>query len=118
MSSARSPARQRSQLCADPDVAKVPDTAIFTTPGGVDMTSNLLAPQPITQDNLNLVVEAGWIDEATLCDGVEAGSVAACPLITTTENCCRQVADCVPPVRSSDGGHVCSKVPLDERARR
>ncbi len=66
-------------LCADPDVANLPGTTIFTTPGGVDMISNLLAPQPITQDNLNLVVEAGWIDEATLCDGVEAGSVAACP---------------------------------------
>jgi D-xylose transport system substrate-binding protein len=37
-----------------------------------------LAPQPITQDNLNVVLDAGWIDEATLCQGVEAGSVAAC----------------------------------------
>ena len=43
------------------------------------MTSILLNPIPITQDNLNVVVEAGWIDEATLCDGVEAGSVTACP---------------------------------------
>ena len=67
------------QLCSDPDITKIPNTAIFTTPGGVDMTSNLLAPQPITQDNLNLVLEAGWIDEATLCAGVEAGSIAACP---------------------------------------
>jgi len=67
------------QLCSDPDIANIPNTAIFTTPGGVDMTSNLLVPQPITQDNLNLVLEAGWIDEATLCDGVEAGSIAACP---------------------------------------
>ena len=43
------------------------------------MTSILLAPIPITQDNLNVVLDAGWIDEATLCQNVEAGSVAGCP---------------------------------------
>ena len=31
---------------------------------------------PITQDNLDVVLDAGWIDQATLCQGVEAGSVA------------------------------------------
>jgi D-xylose transport system substrate-binding protein len=51
----------------------------FDSPGGNSMTSILLTPIAITQDNLNLVVEAGWIDEATLCQGVEAGSVDACP---------------------------------------
>jgi D-xylose transport system substrate-binding protein len=66
-------------LCADPDPASVPGTAPFTTPGGVEMSSILLEPIPITQENLNLVVEAGWIDEETLCAGVEAGSVDACP---------------------------------------
>ena len=34
------------------------------------MTSILLAPIPITQDNLNVVVDAGWIDTDTLCQGV------------------------------------------------
>jgi D-xylose transport system substrate-binding protein len=42
------------------------------------MSSILLEPIPITQDNLDIVLEAGWIDQATLCQGVEAGSVAAC----------------------------------------
>jgi D-xylose transport system substrate-binding protein len=65
-------------LCANPDPAAVPGTASFTTPGGVDVTSILLAPIPIMQDNLNVVLDAGWIDQATLCQGVEAGSVAAC----------------------------------------
>jgi D-xylose transport system substrate-binding protein len=65
-------------LCANPDPASVEGTAAFTTPGGVDVTSILLEPIPITQDNLNVVLDAGWIDEATLCQGVEAGSVAAC----------------------------------------
>ena len=66
-------------LCAEPDPASVDGTAPFTTPGGIDITSILLEPIPITQDNLDVVVDAGWIDEATLCEGVESGSVAACP---------------------------------------
>jgi D-xylose transport system substrate-binding protein len=66
------------QLCSNPDPAAVSGTAPFTTPGGIDITSILLEPIPITQDNLNVVLDAGWIDEATLCQGVEAGSVAAC----------------------------------------
>jgi D-xylose transport system substrate-binding protein len=65
-------------LCADPDVTKVAGTAPFTTPGGVELTSILLEPIPVSQDNLNVVVDAGWIDQATLCQGVEPGAVAAC----------------------------------------
>jgi D-xylose transport system substrate-binding protein len=66
------------QLCADGDPASVAGTAPFTTPGGIDMSSILLTPLAITQENLNLVLDAGWIDQETLCQGVEAGSVAAC----------------------------------------
>jgi D-xylose transport system substrate-binding protein len=65
-------------LCANGDPASVAGTAPFTTPGGVEVTSILLKPIPILQDNLNVVLDAGWIDEATLCQGVEAGAVAAC----------------------------------------
>jgi D-xylose transport system substrate-binding protein len=46
---------------------------------GTEMTSIFLAPQAITSDTLNLVLDAGWIDEATLCEGVASGSVAVCP---------------------------------------
>ena len=42
------------------------------------MTSILLTPIPITKDNLNVVLDAGWIDQATLCQGVTAGSVGGC----------------------------------------
>jgi D-xylose transport system substrate-binding protein len=66
-------------LCANPDPAAVAGTAPFSSPGGNEITSILLEPIPITQDNLNVVLDAGWIDEAALCQGVEAGSVAACP---------------------------------------
>ena len=65
-------------LCANPDAASVAGTAPFTTPGGVDVTSILLTPIAITQDNLNVVLDAGWIDKSALCEGVTSGSVDAC----------------------------------------
>ncbi|HSP27395.1 MAG TPA: substrate-binding domain-containing protein, partial [Ilumatobacteraceae bacterium] len=66
-------------LCANPDPAGVAGAGAFTTPGGNDVSAIFLEPIPITQDNLNLVVEAEWISEEDLCQGVEGGSVAACP---------------------------------------
>lgn len=45
---------------------------------GTSMTSIFLEPLPITQENLDLVVDAGWITVEVLCEGVAAGSVAAC----------------------------------------
>jgi D-xylose transport system substrate-binding protein len=50
----------------------------FDSPENNSMTSILLTPIAITQDNLDVVVDAGWIDVGTLCQGVEAGSVAVC----------------------------------------
>ena len=35
--------------------------APFTTPGGNSLSTILLTPQPITKDNLNVVLDAGWI---------------------------------------------------------
>jgi len=66
-------------LCANPDLTAVPGTQQFDSPGGNSMTSILLAPIPIGQDNLDVVLDAGWIDEATLCQGVDAGTVDGCP---------------------------------------
>jgi len=66
-------------LCANPDASAVAGASPFTTPGGNEISSIFLVPKPITQDNLNEVIDAGWTDQATLCQGVTAGSVAACP---------------------------------------
>ncbi len=66
------------QLCENPDITAVAGTAPFESPEGNELTSILLEPIPITQDNLDVVVDAGWIDQATLCQGVEAGTVAVC----------------------------------------
>jgi D-xylose transport system substrate-binding protein len=66
-------------LCGNADPSAVSGASSFTTPGGNDLSSIFLEPIPITQDNLDVVVDAGWISTDELCDGVEAGSVAACP---------------------------------------
>ncbi|MFM8625755.1 MAG: substrate-binding domain-containing protein [Actinomycetota bacterium] len=66
-------------LCGNADASAISGAAPFTTPGGNEISSIFLTPLPITQDNLNAVLDAGWTDSATLCQGVTAGSVAACP---------------------------------------
>jgi D-xylose transport system substrate-binding protein len=65
-------------LCANPDVTKIAGVAPFTSPGGNTLSTILLQPQAITKDNLNVVLDAGWIQKADLCKGVAAGAVAAC----------------------------------------
>lgn len=52
---------------------KIPNVQKFKTPGGNEMNAVLLAPVPITKDNLNVVVDAGWITKEALCQGVTAG---------------------------------------------
>lgn len=60
-------------------LADVTGAIQFTTPGGNVMSSILLAPIPITTDNLNIVLDAAWITVDALCQGVAAGTVAVCP---------------------------------------
>ncbi len=45
---------------------------------GVEMNAILLAPDPITKDNLSDVIDAGWISKDEVCAGVPAGSVSVC----------------------------------------
>ena len=62
--------------------------AAFTTPGPDgepdtgdenDITSFILKPQPITQENLDLIIDSGWLTQDELCEGVDAASApAAC----------------------------------------
>ncbi len=66
------------QLAQGTPLGSVTGVVTFDSPGGNAMTSILLAPIPITQDNLNIVLDAGWIDVATLCQGVASGSVSVC----------------------------------------
>lgn len=45
----------------------------WTSPGGTTMSAVFLAPVPITRDNLSVVVDAGWISQEALCQGVTGG---------------------------------------------
>jgi len=47
-------------------------------PQGIEMTSLFLKPIAITQDNLNEVVDAGWISKSKLCQGVKKGTASVC----------------------------------------
>lgn len=50
----------------------------WTSPSGVSIWSMFLAPVPVTEDNLDVVVDAGWISVEALCQGVPAGRVDVC----------------------------------------
>ncbi len=71
-------AQVAAQLCNGTKVDAVAGAAKFHTPGGNDINSILLTPAPITKDNLNVVLDAGWITKADLCKDVTAGSVKGC----------------------------------------
>jgi D-xylose transport system substrate-binding protein len=65
----------------DPTVA--PEAGLsaqdFTTPGNNTVNSFILQPTPITAENLNLVIDGGWITKEDLCKGVDAATApAAC----------------------------------------
>jgi D-xylose transport system substrate-binding protein len=42
------------------------------------MTALFLTPVPVTKDNLNVVIDAGWAPKAAICQGVTPGKVKAC----------------------------------------
>ena len=69
-------------LCNDKNIknakSSLAPTVQFKSPGGNDMTSIFLTPQPITKDNLSVVLDAGWITKDVLCKDVPAGSVKGC----------------------------------------
>ncbi len=61
------------------EVSSIKDVAKFSGgKNGVEMDSILLAPTPITKDNIDVAIDAGHITKEEACAGVKAGSVAAC----------------------------------------
>jgi D-xylose transport system substrate-binding protein len=66
------------QMCGGVTRDQVANVGMFHTPGGNDLSTILLTPQPINVSNLNIVLDAGWIAKDTLCQGVPAGTVAVC----------------------------------------
>ncbi len=52
-------------------------TAPFTTPGGTQLTSILLKSTPITQENLNIVLDTGQLTKDQICQDVDPASAPA-----------------------------------------
>ena len=44
----------------------------------IPMNALLLMPVPITKDNLDIVIDAGWIKKDEVCQGVRPGTVKVC----------------------------------------
>jgi D-xylose transport system substrate-binding protein len=66
-------------LAAGKKLSDIPGSTTFSDgPKKQKMTSVLLKPIAITKDNLSVVIKAGWISKDAVCQGVKAGSVAAC----------------------------------------
>ncbi len=67
------------QLAKGTALDKVSGSTIFSDgPKKVDMHSVLLAPVPITRDNLDVVIDAGWVKKDVVCQGVTSNAPAAC----------------------------------------
>jgi len=66
------------QLCNGTTIDKIAGAKPFTSPGNNTLSSILLTPIPITKDNLGVVLDAGWITKANLCQGVPASKVPGC----------------------------------------
>lgn len=45
---------------------------------GIELNSVFLKPVAITKDNLNVIIDAGWVKKDVVCQGVAAGTVDAC----------------------------------------
>ncbi|MGL3606384.1 D-xylose ABC transporter substrate-binding protein [Rhizobium sp. G187] len=68
-----------NELAAGKAMGEIEGTVKFSGgPKGTEMNSYFINPLPITKENLNVVIDAGWISKEEACQGVAAGSVAAC----------------------------------------
>jgi D-xylose transport system substrate-binding protein len=60
-------------------MTEVPGVVKFSGgPKKVEMNSLFLKPVPIGRDNLNVVIDAGWIKKDEVCQGVKPGTVKVC----------------------------------------
>jgi D-xylose transport system substrate-binding protein len=60
-------------LAAGTDMSAIDGSGLWTSPGGTEMHARFLEPVPVTADNLTVVVDAGWISQEALCQGVSNG---------------------------------------------
>lgn len=60
-------------LAGGAKMSEIDGAVEWTSPGGTTLWSKFLEPLPITRDNLSVVVDAGWISQEALCQGVTDG---------------------------------------------
>lgn len=66
-------------LAGGKKLSEIPNTVTFADgPKKQKMTARLLTPIPITKDNLNVVIDAGWVTKDVVCQGVPKGRVKVC----------------------------------------
>ena len=58
---------------SDGNMMSVDGHVMWESPAGTKMAAKFLAPVPVTKDNLTAVVDAGWIAQDKLCQGVTGG---------------------------------------------
>ncbi|SES31253.1 xylose-binding protein [Tranquillimonas rosea] len=61
------------ELAGGTEMSEVEGAEEWTSPAGTTLWAEFLEPVPITQDNLDVIVDAGWISQEALCQGVENG---------------------------------------------
>lgn len=47
-------------------------------PNAVEMNAVFLDPLPITRDNLDVIIDAGWVSKDVVCQGVQPGTAEVC----------------------------------------
>jgi D-xylose transport system substrate-binding protein len=66
-------------LAAGKKMADIPGVKPFTGGAkGVKVNGILLTPLAVTKDNLNVIVDKGWITKAQVCAGVKPGTTKYC----------------------------------------
>lgn len=61
------------QLAGDAMASDIEGAEEWTSPAGTTLWAKFLEPVPVTKDNLEAVVDAGWITQDALCQGVSDG---------------------------------------------
>jgi D-xylose transport system substrate-binding protein len=67
------------ELAGGEKMSDIPGAVKFAGgPKKVEMNALFLTPIPITRDNLDIVINAGWITRAEVCQGVKPGTFKVC----------------------------------------
>lgn len=72
-------ARIAIEMAEGTPLNKVTGSTVFSNgPKKVKMNSVLLKPIPVTRDNLNVVIDGGWVKKSVVCQGVTKNPPPAC----------------------------------------